>query len=141
MKKVLAITAIAAMMSATAFASTSAPVPELGQDINAYEKYAIEQTEDEVARVITMDNNVVLRAAASTGEIMEIDYEEPGSEYGGVAIGSEFGFEKSMGVHISSWSHSDKVYHMFRQHDGSMTRYATANGRVIGISRISPKAD
>lgn len=140
MKKVLAMTAIMAMMSATAFAST-APAPELGQDIGAYEKYAIDQTKDEVARVIVIDNDIILRAATATGEIMEIDYEAPGSEFGGMAIGSEFVFKNTMGNHITSWSHSDHVYHTFRQSDGSLTRYDTVKGKVVGISRISPKAD
>ena len=94
----------------------------------------IEETKDEVARVVKLNNGVVLRFCSRSGRLMEFDYERNGLRYGRYIIGDYlYDFNN-----FDSVSYYQGCFFLHKKlDDNSMLRITVKDSVIIGISRFS----
>lgn len=94
----------------------------------------VEETKDEVARVIKLSNGVVLRFSSKTGRLMEFDYEREGLSYGRYRVGDYIhDFRDFDYVNY----HKGRVFLSKRLEDNSVLRLTLIDDIITEITRFS----
>lgn len=94
----------------------------------------VEETKDEVARVIKLSNGVVLRFSSKTGRLMEFDYEREGLSYGRYRVGDYIhDFRDFDYVNY----HKGRVFLSKRLEDNSVLRLMLIDDIITEITRFS----
>lgn len=94
----------------------------------------IEETKDEVARVVKLNNGIILRFDSKTNKLMEFDYEKEGLSYGKYTVGhSIHGF----GDFDAVTNYNGRFYLHKRLNDNSMLRITVKDNIIIEITRFS----
>lgn len=94
----------------------------------------IEEVKDEVARVVKLNNGVILRFCSKSNKLMEFDYEKDGLRYGRYVVG-DYLFDFSNFNYVSH--HKECFYLHKRLEDNSTLRITVKDNIIIGISRFS----
>lgn len=94
----------------------------------------VEETKDEVARVVKLLNGITLRFNSKTDRLMEFDYEKEGLSYTGYKVGdSLYDFGNFDYVNY----HKGCVFLSKRLEDNSVLRITVENNIIIAITRFS----
>ena len=139
MKKGLIVAALlfGASMT-TGFTNNEIYVPELDSNVASYlEKTHGKEVEKNVIVRVIEHNDVIVRADAKTGDIMETDVHFAGYQYGDQIIGQKFNrdyFDGTIVTNYKDWTYYTKI-----NDDGSITRWAVLDGIVKEITNISKK--
>ena len=98
---------------------------------------AIDQLDKMMHAEMIEHNDVIVRADAKTGDIMETDVHFAGYQYGDQIIGQKFNrdyFDGTIVTNYKDWTYYTKI-----NDDGSITRWAVLDGIVKEITNISKK--
>lgn len=94
----------------------------------------VEETKDEVARVVKLLNGITLRFNSKTNRLMEFDYEKEGLSYRGYKVGdSLYDFRNFDYVNY----HKGRVFLSKKLEDNSIFRLTVENNIIIEITRFS----
>ena len=94
----------------------------------------VEETKDEVARVVKLLNGITLRFNSKTNRLMEFDYEKEGLSYGGYKVGdSLYSFRDFDYVNY----HKGRIFLSKRLEDNSVLRLTVENNIIVEITRFS----
>ena len=94
----------------------------------------VEETKDEVARVVKLLNGITLRFNSKTNRLMEFDYEKEGLSYGGYKVGDNLhSFRNFDYVNY----HKGRVFLSKKLEDNSVLRLTVENDIIIEITRFS----
>lgn len=94
----------------------------------------VEETKDEVARVVRLSNGVVLRFNSKTGRLMEFDYEKEGLSYGGYRVG-DYVYDFNDFDYVNY--HKGRIFLSKRLEDNSVLRLTLIDDIIIEITRFS----
>ena len=94
----------------------------------------VEETKDEVARVVKLSNGVVLRFSSKTGKLMEFDYEKEGLSYGRYRIG-DYVYDFNDFDYVNY--HKGRIFLSKRLEDNSVLRLTLVDDIITEITRFS----
>lgn len=94
----------------------------------------IEETKDEVARVVKLLNGITLRFSSKTNKLMEFDYRKEGLSYGGYKVGDSL---HNFGNFDYVNYHERRIFLSKKLEDNSVLRLTVENNIIVEITRFS----